>query len=127
MSVGYSERLDAAGIKPSTGAVGSSYDNALAESVIGLYKTELIKPRRPWKGFDDLEIATAEWVDWFNHRRLYEYCGDIPPVDLEAAYYTQQRRPAAGRAHTRKSPDSPGRFSTCDKMCVHSSQFSTQY
>ncbi len=91
MSVAYSERLDAAGIKPSTGAVGSSYDNALAESVIGLYKTELIKPRRPWKGFDDLEIATAEWVDWFNHRRLYEYCGDLPPADLEAAYYAQNR------------------------------------
>ena len=69
MSVRYSERLDAAGIKPSTGAVGSSYDNALAESVIGLYKTELIKPRRPWRSVDDLEIATAEWVDWFNHRR----------------------------------------------------------
>jgi len=66
MSVAYSERLDVAGIKPSTGAVGSSYDNALAESVIGLYKTELVKPRRPWKGLDDLEIATAEWVDWFN-------------------------------------------------------------
>lgn len=87
LSVAYSEHLDAAGIKPSTGAVGSSYDNALAESVIGLYKTELIKPRRPWKGFDDLEIATAEWVDWFNHRRLYEYCGDQPPAAMEAAHY----------------------------------------
>ena len=64
LSVAYAEHLDAAGIKPSTGAVGSSFDNALAESVIGLYKTELIKPRRPWKGLDDLEIATAEWVDW---------------------------------------------------------------
>jgi putative transposase len=57
--------------------VASSYDNALAESVIGLYKTELIKPRRPWKGFDDLEIATAEWVDWFNYRRPFEYCDDL--------------------------------------------------
>ncbi len=82
--------LATAGIKPSTGAVGSSYDNALAESVIGLYKTELVKPRRPWKGCDDLEIATAEWVDWFNHRRLYEYCGDMPPAELEAAHYAQQ-------------------------------------
>ncbi len=63
LSVAYSERLDDAGIKPSTGAVGSSYGNALAESVIGLYKTELVKPRRPWKGFEDLEVATAEWVD----------------------------------------------------------------
>src|SRR5690606_10869380 len=85
LSVAYSQHLTTAGIKPSTGAVGSSYDNALAESVIGLYKTELVKPRRPWKGFDDLEIATAEWVDWFNHRRLYEYCGDMPPAELEAA------------------------------------------
>ena len=87
LSVAYSERLDAAGIKPSTAAVGSSYDNALAESLIGLYKTELVKPRRPWKGLDDLEIATAEWVDWYNHRRLHEHCGDIPPAELEAAHY----------------------------------------
>lgn len=90
LSVAYCEHLATAGIKPSTGAVGSSYDNALAESVIGLYKTELVKPQRPWKGFDELEIATAEWVDWFNHRRLYEYCGDMPPAELEAAHYAQQ-------------------------------------
>ena len=82
----YAEHLDDAGIKPSTGAVGSSYDNALAESVIGLYKTELIKPRRPWKSVDDLEIATAEWVDWFNQRRPYEYCDDLTPVE-ETAHY----------------------------------------
>jgi putative transposase len=94
MSVAYSERLDAAGIKPSTGAVGSSYDNALAESVIGLYKTELIKPRRPWKGFDDLEIATAEWVDWFNHRRPFEYCDDLTPVEAEAVHYAHHQTPA---------------------------------
>jgi len=56
-----------------------------------LYKTELIKPRGPWRTLDPVEIATAEWVDWFNHRRLYEYCGDIPPADLEAAYYAQTR------------------------------------
>lgn len=94
MSVAYSERLDAAGIKPSTGAVGSSYDNALAESIIGLYKTELIKKQRPWRGFDDLEIATAEWVDWFNHRRLFEYCGDLTPVEAEAAHYAHHQTPA---------------------------------
>ena len=85
-----------AGIQPSVGAVGSSYDNALAETINGLYKTELIKPRKPWRTIEEVELATAEWVDWFNHRRLYEYCGDIPPVDLEAAYYTKHRRPAAG-------------------------------
>jgi putative transposase len=93
MSVAYSERLDVAGIKPSTGAVGSS-DNALAESIIGLYKAELIKPRRPWNSFDDLEIATAEWVDWFNHRRPFEHCDDLTPVDAEAAYYAHHQTPA---------------------------------
>ncbi len=94
MSVAYSEKLDTAGIKPSTGAVGSSYDNALAESVIGLYKTELVKPRRPWKALDDLEIATAEWVDWFNHRRPFEYCDDLTPVQAEAAHYAHRQTPA---------------------------------
>ena len=63
--------------------------NALAESVIGLYKTELV-PRRPWKGLDDLEIATAEWVDWFNHRRPFEYCDDLTPVEAEKAHYAHQ-------------------------------------
>jgi putative transposase len=95
-SIRFTERLAEAGIQPSVGAVGSSYDNALAETINGLYKTELIKPRKPWRTIEEVELATAEWVDWFNHRRLYEYCGDIPPVDLEAAYYAQQRRPAAG-------------------------------
>ena len=71
--------------QPSVGTVGNSYDNALAETINGLYKTELIKPRRPWRTIEEVELATAEWVDWFNHRRLYEYCGDIPPVELEAA------------------------------------------
>ena len=94
LSVAYAEHLNAAGIKPSTGAVGSSYDNALAESIIGLYKTELIKPRRPWKGFEDLEIATAEWVDWFNHRRPFDYCDDLTPVEAEHAYYVHRQTPA---------------------------------
>ncbi|WP_333890862.1 IS3 family transposase [Mycolicibacterium gadium] len=94
-SIRFSERLAQAGIQPSVGAVGSSYDNALAETINGLYKTELIKPRKPWRTIEDVEVATAEWVHWFNHRRLYEYCGDIPPVELETAYYAQQRRPAA--------------------------------
>ena len=95
-SIRFSERLAQAGIQPSVGAVGNSYDNALAETINGLYKTELIKPRKPWRTIEDVEVATAEWVHWFNHRRLYEYCGDIPPVELETAYYAQQRRPAAG-------------------------------
>jgi putative transposase len=95
-SIRFTERLAEADIQPSVGAVGSSYDNALAETINGLYKTELIKPRKPWRTIEEVELATAEWVDWFNHRRLHEYCGDIPPVDLETAYYAQHQRPAAG-------------------------------
>lgn len=98
LSVAHSERLDAAGIKPSTGAVGSSYDNALAESVIGLYKTELVKPRGPWRSVDDLEVATAEWVDWFNHRRPFEYCDDLTPVEAEQAHYAHHQAPATAGA-----------------------------
>jgi putative transposase len=86
-SIAFTERLADAGIQPSVGAVGSSYDNALAETINGLYKTELIKPRAPWRTVDHVELATAEWVDWFNHRRLYQHCGDIPPAEMEAAYY----------------------------------------
>ncbi len=95
-SIKYGERLAEAGIAASVGSVGDSFDNALAETINGLYKTELIKPRRPWKTVDDVEYATAEWVDWFNHRRLYEYCGDIPPAELEAAYYAQHQPQAVG-------------------------------
>ncbi|MGY1937717.1 IS3 family transposase [Nocardia gipuzkoensis] len=88
-SIAFTERLAEAGIQPSVGAVGSSFDNALAETGNGLYKTELIKPRGPWRSVDHVELATAEWVDWFNHRRLYQYCGDIPPAEMETAYYAQ--------------------------------------
>ena len=95
-SIRFTERLAEARIQPSVGAVGSSYDNALAETINGLYKTELIKPRKPWRTVEEVELATAEWVDWFNRRRVYEYCGDVPPLDLETAYYAQHRRPAAG-------------------------------
>jgi putative transposase len=95
-SLRYGERLAEAGISPSVGSVGDSFANVLAETINGLYKTGLIKPRGPWKTVDDVEIATAEWVDWFNHRRLYEYCGDIPPAELEAAYYAQHQPQAVG-------------------------------
>ena len=95
-SIRFTERLAEAGIQPSVGAAGSSYDNALAETINGLYKTELIKPRKPWHTVEEVEYATAEWVDWFNHHRLYEYCGDIPPVEMETAHYAQIQRPAAG-------------------------------
>jgi putative transposase len=88
-SIAYTERLAQAGIDPSVGSVGDAYDNALAETVIGLFKTELIKPRGPWRTVEQVEIATLEYVDWFNHRRLFEACGDIPPVELETAHYRQ--------------------------------------
>ena len=88
-SIAFTERLAAAGVSASVGTVGDAYDNALAESVIGLFKTELIKPRGPWRTAEQVELATLEYVDWFNHRRLYEACGDIPPAELEAAYYRQ--------------------------------------
>ena len=91
IAIRYTERLDAAGAVRSVGSKGDSYDNAAAESLIGLYKTELIRRRGPWRGLDDVELATLEYVDWFNNRRLYEHCGDIPPVELENAYYRQQR------------------------------------
>src|SRR5271166_1362562 len=95
-SIRFTERLAEAGIQPSVGAVGSSYDNALAETINGLYKTELINPHKPWRTIDEVEYATARWVAWFNHHRLYEHCGDIPPVEMETAYYAQHQRPAAG-------------------------------
>lgn len=86
-SIRYTERLADAGIEPSVGSVGDSYDNALAESTMGLYKTELIEARRPWRTPDQVELATLEWIDWFNHRRLHGACGDIPPAEFEANYY----------------------------------------
>jgi len=88
-SIAFTERLAAAGAQPSVGSVGDAYDNALAESVIGLYKTELIKPCGPWRTCEQVEAATLHYVDWFNHQRLFETCGDIPPAELEAAYYRQ--------------------------------------
>jgi transposase InsO family protein len=90
VSIRYTERLSEAGIEPSVGSVGDSYDNALAETIIGLYKTELIRQRGPWKHIEDVEFATLEWVDWFNNRRLFQPIGDVPPAEFEMAYYRQQ-------------------------------------
>ncbi len=88
LSIRYTERLAEAGIEPSVGSVGDSYDNALAESVIGLFKTDLIRRRGPWRGLEGVEFATLEWVDWFNNRRLLEPIGNIPPA--EARYHAAQ-------------------------------------
>jgi putative transposase len=89
LSIRYTERLAMAGAVASVGSRGDSYDNAAAESVIGLFKTELIRKRGPWRGLDDVELATLEWVDWFNHRRLHSYCQNVPPAEFEDHYHQQ--------------------------------------
>ena len=89
LSLRYTERLAQAGIAPSVGSVGDSYDNALAESIIGLYKTELIARRGPWRTCEAVELATLEWVHWYNHRRLFGPLGHVPPAAFEAHYYHQ--------------------------------------
>jgi len=91
VSIRYTERLAEAGIEPSVGSIGDSYDNALAESVIGLFKTEVIWRRGPWRGIEDVEFATLEWVSWFNTRRILEPIGNIPPVELEEHYYQSRQ------------------------------------
>ena len=87
VSIRYSERLAEAGIEPSVGSRGDSYDNALAETINGLYKAELIHRRAPWKTRESVELATLEWVAWFNHKRLHSSIGYIPPAEAEANYY----------------------------------------
>ncbi len=94
VSIRYTERLAEAGIEPSVGSVGDSYDNALAETIHGLYKAEVIHRRGPWRSCEAVEFATLEWVDWFNHRRLLEPIGHIPPAEAEARYYAQTEEPA---------------------------------
>jgi putative transposase len=90
-SIRYGERLAELGATPSIGSVGDSYDNALAETVNGLYKAELIygPDQGPWRSIEAVELATLSWVHWYNHQRLHGYCGDIPPAEYEEAYYAQ--------------------------------------
>ena len=89
LALRYSERLAEAGIEPSVGSVGDSYDNALAETIIGLFKTEVIHRRGPWRSFEAVEYATLEWVAWFNQRRLLEPIGNEPPAEAETRYYAE--------------------------------------
>ena len=96
LSIRYTERLAEAGIEPSVGSVGNSYDNALAETIIGLFKTEVIRRNGPWRSIEEVEFATLEWIDWFNNRRLFEPIGNIPPVELEQLYYEGQETPTTG-------------------------------
>jgi putative transposase len=93
LSIRYTERLAQAGIEPSVGSTGDSYDNALAETVIGLFKTEEIHRRGPWKGLEDVEFATLEWVAWYNGSRLLEPLGYMPPAEFEKAYHDRQAAP----------------------------------
>src|SRR5262245_51757528 len=95
VSIKYTERLAEAGLVPSVGSVGDSYDNALAETINGLYKAEVIHRRGPWRSLEAVEYATLEWVDWFNNRRLLEPIGHVPPAEAEAAYYAALEEPAA--------------------------------
>lgn len=94
LSIRYTERLAEAGIEPSVGSVGDSYDNALAETINGLFKAEVIHRRGPWRSVQAVEYATLEWVDWFNHRRLLEPIGSIPPAQAEANFYAAMETPA---------------------------------
>jgi putative transposase len=102
LAIRYTERLAANGVVNSVGSRGDSYDNAMAESIIGLYKTELVRNKGPWRGLDDLELATLEWVDWFNHRRLFEDHGRIPPAEFEAMFYRQTVSAEHGETQTRE-------------------------
>ena len=112
LAIRYSERLAEEGIDPSVGSVGDSYDNAMAESIIGLFKAEVIRPKGPSRGLDAVEYATLEWVEWFNNRRLLGPIGDIPPVELETAYYDKSGSSShGGWTQIKKSPEIPGWFS----------------
>jgi transposase InsO family protein len=94
LSIRYTERLAEAGIEASVGSKGDSYDNALAETINGLYKAELIRRHGPWRSLEEVELATLEWVDWFNHRRLLEPIGNVPPAEFEMMYYEATKSPA---------------------------------
>jgi putative transposase len=94
LSIRYTERLAEAGIEPSVGSIGDSYDNALAETIIGLFKTEVIRQLGPWRNVDHVEIETLVWVDWFNNRRLLGPIGNVPPAEFEEVYYREQESQA---------------------------------
>ena len=108
VSIKYTERLAEAGIEPSVGSVGDSYDNALAETINGLYKAEVIHRRGPWRSFEAVEFATLEWVDWFNNRRLLEPIGNIPPAEAEERYYAMLKKPPWPRNSNQTASGNPG-------------------
>ena len=98
LAIRYTQRLAEAGVTASVGSRGDSYDNALAETIIGLYKSEVIDHLGPWRGASDVEVATLEWVHWFNHHRILEPIGDISPVQFEQAYYEHKHHQQQGQA-----------------------------
>ena len=112
LSMRYTERLADAGIEPSVGSRGDSYDNALAESIIGLFKTEVIQRKGPWRHLEAVEFATLTWVDWFNTRRLLEPIGYVPPAEYEARYYEQLRGPP------RSKMTSPRRYFSLHQLTI---------
>ena len=110
LSIRYTERLAEAGIETSVGSRGDAYDNAMAESVIGLYKAEVIRHEGPWKGLDDVEFATLEWVDWFNNVRLLEPIGYVPPAEFEETYYAHSAATEEEEGLKQRASTEPGRF-----------------
>jgi putative transposase len=108
LSIKYTERLAEGGIEPSVGSVGDSYDNALAETINGLYKAEVIHRRGPWRSFEAVEFATLEWIDWFNNRRLLEPIGNIPPAEAEERYYELLDDVPMPRKLNQMASDNPG-------------------
>ena len=122
LSVRYTERLAEAGIERSVGSVGDSYDNALAETINGLYKTEVIRRCGPWRTIEDVEFATLRWVHWFNHRRLLGPLGYVPPVGVREGVLSSAEEPGhGGRSHVNRPPEKPGRFRGAGVAAVASS------
>ena len=124
LSMRYTDRLADAGIAPSVGSRGDSSDNALAESVIGLFKTEVIRRKGPWRHLEAVEFATLEWVDWFNHRRLLEPIGYMPHAEYEAQYYAQAD--VAWKASPSSGPLITGLQARCDARQVGERRYPTQ-
>ncbi len=100
LSIRYTERLAAEGAITSVGSKGDSYDNAMAESIIGLYKAELITAQAPWKTIEDVELATLSWVHWWNTKRLLEPIGDIPPIEYETNWRNAHHDHQGGAVNT---------------------------
>ena len=116
VSIRYTERLAKAGVEPSVGSVGDSYDNALAETVIGLFKTEVIHRRGPWRGFEAVEHATLEWADWFNNRRLLSSIGYCSPAEAEARYWRDAATPVAACDSEKRVSEETGAVQSVQRL-----------